>query len=49
MQEHFMDQIIDSKPVSKGFKCLVRGERYGPEDEWIVGHNLEDKQTMDSW
>jgi hypothetical protein len=50
LEEHEIDQVIDSRAHSHGYQYLVRWKGYGPEDdEWLPGHLLKDCKVLDQW
>jgi hypothetical protein len=50
VSEHFIDRILDSKRVGRGWKFLVRWVGFGPDhDEWFNASALSDCAALDVW
>jgi len=50
LEEHAIEEIIDSRRRGRGWQFLVRWTGYGPHhDEWLPAAELNDCEALDLW
>ena len=50
LEEHTIQEIIDSRHRGRGWQFLVHGSGYGPHhDKWLPAAELNDCEALDLW